>query len=322
MLYRKINPELLTGDIMEDKTICLKCHKINDIQKFCIYCGARLPVNDEEIRLAHDNPKPYCLNCGRPVEKGQSDCVCGYHFGDIKCPECNTENKYENMFCTSCGERLWNTKIFEYRYMGRLFENHLINETIPLALQNTSIYRRNMKPSVWLGENTYHYDDNPEKLKTEDPDIDKNLSEICSRWRIVSPSHCISCFKIQSDICSCMMPFVSDERIEFLKSEKNYYIEPKFDVEELKWTSKYKRESYLRSLAPSIGESQLEYRERLKWEYAANINRKKKIRNVLNSINRKNTRTGKATIEFTPPPYFDDWDDYRVTYDEWMEMQR
>ena len=65
-----------------------------------------------------------------------------------------------------------------------------------------------------------------------------------------------------------MTPYLSDEkRIEFLKSEKNNYTEPEFDNEDLKWTSKCKHDKYLSSLAPAIGESQLDYRERLKWDF-------------------------------------------------------
>lgn len=55
----------------------------------------------------------------------------------------------------------------------------------------------------------------------------------------------------------------------------------------MKSNSKFS-ENYLDSLAPSMGESQFEYRERLKWEFAENINLKKSIINAIqHQINRK-----------------------------------
>ena len=48
----------------------------------------------------------------------------------------------------------------------------------------------------------------------------------------------------------------------------------------MKWTRKNSR-AYLGSLAPAIGESQFEYRERLKWEFAENNRFKAIIRNAI-----------------------------------------
>lgn len=280
---------------MVDKIRCPSCYKLNDIQKFCIYCGKELLISDEQIKLMKNTSKPYCLNCGRPVEIGQTKCECGYEFADINCPECNTKNAYTNRFCTSCGEKLWKSDVNSYEYTKRLFEHHLLKETLPYELRNISVYKRSTNRLSWFDENTFNYNDNNEnwqlkvsleRLNSEDLNVDKNLYEICSRWMIVSPNYCISCFRIMSKTCDCMSTVLTNKkRIELLKTGKNYYTEPKFDIEELKWTSKNKHVTYLGSLAPAIGESQLEYRERLKWDFAANLDRKERIRNAVNNIN-------------------------------------
>ena len=59
---------------------------------------------------------------------------------------------------------------------------------------------------------------------------------------------------------------------------------------QLKWNSKFKG-NYLDSLAPAMGESQFEYRERLKWEFAEN---KKLKRIILNAINREKQKAERA----------------------------
>ena len=275
---------------MVDKILCPNCYKLNDIQKFCIYCGRKL-LDDEQIRQILDDPNPYCLNCGRPAKRNQIKCECGYEFADIKCPKCESKNEYANKFCISCGERLWKSNMNKYKYSKRLFEHHLLKETLPYELRNITVFKRSMNRISWFDDDTLEYKDkNPnwhlERLKSEDLNVNENLYEICSRWRIVSPNHCIRCLGVCSDICSCMAQFLTNKkRIEFLQTEKNYYINPRFDIEELKWTSKNKHETYLGSLAPAIGESQLEYMERLKWDFAANIDRKERIKNVLNNIN-------------------------------------
>ena len=93
---------------MVNEVICPNCHKLNDINKFCIHCGHKL-LDDEQIRLFLDNPEAYCLNCGRRVEKGQGSCECGYELKDINCPDCNAKNAYANKFCTVCGKKLGTT---------------------------------------------------------------------------------------------------------------------------------------------------------------------------------------------------------------------
>ena len=80
--------------------MCPNCHKMNDVHKFCVYCGKKLPVDDDMIKQMNDNCEPYCLNCGRAYKKGQIKCKCRYLFRDIKCHECNAKNSYANRFCT------------------------------------------------------------------------------------------------------------------------------------------------------------------------------------------------------------------------------
>lgn len=72
---------------MERKIMCPKCSKLNETNRFCIFCGEKLPLVDIQISLMKENPQSTCLNCGRPVEKGQLECECGYVFSEIPCPE-------------------------------------------------------------------------------------------------------------------------------------------------------------------------------------------------------------------------------------------
>lgn len=273
---------------MKDKKKCPKCGRLNDITKFCIYCGNRL-FSDDEIKLINDALKPYCLNCGRPIEAIKEKCECGYEFANIKCPECETENAYFNRFCPSCGEKLWRFNVYDHIYDKRLFKVYILTSEVPYDLRNISVYRldRSHRAKYDSGSIKEGIGRNSEKLKLEDSKTDKMLQEICSRWRIASPNYCINCLSIlkpsasnpQSYSCpKCGTQFMGmAERVEYLKSEKNYYAKPQFEWPDLKWTSKNK-ECYLDSLAPSIGESQLEYRERLKWEFAENTYRKELIK--------------------------------------------
>lgn len=262
---------------MEDEIVCPKCHKRNDIHKFCIYCGHKL-LDDNQIRLILDNPEPYCLNCGRPVKKGQAKCECGYEFRDINCPECNSKNSYTNRFCITCGKKLWTSNVYDYKYPKRLFEKHLFKEVLPYSLRNTSLYQRTKMDFTLL------YIDGLESAKSK---IDECLCEIGSRWKVVSPNYCINCINIiKPDECSCIkcgsISFADKKRVECLQTE-NRYVEPKFDNVGLKWTVKFSN-GYLGSLAPAIGESQFEYRERLKWEFAENNYHKT---DIIRAIDRK-----------------------------------
>lgn len=269
---------------MVDKIKCPGCHKMNEVHKFCIYCGHEL-LDDDQIKLILDNPEPYCLNCGRKVEKGQVRCECGYELSEVNCPECNTGNSYTNRFCISCGKKLWTSDVYDYKYPQRLFEEHLLNEALPYALRNTSLYRR---PQKGIGKHplsdiSNHALNSLEEIKSSDSKIDDNLYEIRSRWKIVSPNYCINCLGIikpDDYYCpKCGRTFKGDKkRVESLKSENNY-VKPLFSNADLKWTSKSGC-NYLGSLAPAVGESQFEYRERLKWEFAENNNVKMSLKKV------------------------------------------
>ena len=248
-----------------EKVLCPNCHKINEIHKFCIYCGHKL-LDDDQIRLSLDKPEAYCLNCGRTVKKCQRSCECGYELGDVSCPECNTKNAYTNRFCISCGKKLWTSDVYDYRYPERLFEEHLFNEKLPFALKNTSLEKRAQKG---IGKNLDKYlnYDLAEQLKS----VDNNLSEICSRWKVVSPNYCINCLGIISPVqysCLKCKTHYDEKRVGALKTT-GYYTNPGFADNELKWTPK-NNGGYMRSLAPAIGESLFEYRERLKWEFEEN----------------------------------------------------
>ncbi|AMD18302.1 hypothetical protein TL18_09945 [Methanobrevibacter sp. YE315] len=273
---------------MKDKKRCSKCLRLNDINKFCIYCGNQL-FSDDELKLITDTPKPYCLNCGRPVEIGQEKCDCGYEFRDIKCPECGTENAYANRFCTSCGEKLWRSNVYDYVYDKELFRRHFLEKRLPSDLRNISVYLIYKLGFAKYDSSTIRNSvgRSLEELESEEYKTYKRLDEICSRWMIVSPNYCINClsilkpYEINPQLCSCPKCGVKfmrmTKRVEYLKSEKNNYVQPPFDMAESKWTSKRDDQRYLNSLAPSIGETQFEYRERLKWEFAENTYRKELI---------------------------------------------
>lgn len=272
---------------MEDKIICPKCHKINDIHKFCVYCGHNL-LDDNQIKLMTENPDPYCLNCGRPVKIDQEKCECGYEFRAINCPKCNAKNSYTNKFCTHCGEKLWTSDVYEYKYPKRLFETHIFNEKLPYELRNTSLYKRQRTKTIFECYELYLFsNENLKNLESFKSKIDEYLCEIGSRWKVVSPYYCINCINIiKSDEYSCtkcgLSLFADKKRVGYLQS-KNKYVEPKFWDVSLKWSHKFFND-YFYSLAPAIGESQFEYRERLKWEFAENNYHKI---NLINAIDRK-----------------------------------
>ena len=255
---------------MVDKIMCPHCRKMNEIHKFCVYCGKELPISDEQIKLMTEKPEASCLNCGRPVNKGQTRCICGYQFSDIRCPECGTINEYTNRFCISCGEKLWRSDVYDYRYGESYFEYHLIfKEALPRKLRNISLFERNyafLKPINLIAS----YSNDLQSLRAFDLKADDALSEICSRWKVVSPKYCINCLGIINPnawACpKCGYDFTNGKkRVEQLRSE-NSYSEPAFDFPNLKFTY-ISHDNHLGSLAPSIGESQFEYRERLKWEF-------------------------------------------------------
>ena len=272
---------------MVDKIFCPICEKTNDLNKFCIFCGHKL-LGDSQTRLIKDNPEPVCLNCGKAVTEGQMKCECGFELADITCPGCGTKNSYSNRFCTVCGKKLWSFHVFDYKYSEKLFEHHVFSERLPSELIHTSLKHRFRKgigksPELWLGVGAVTVED----FKLRSRNVDGNLREICSRWKVVSPDYCINClYIIESDeytCAKCASAFIADrKRVESLQFQ-NSYTEPEFKDAEAKWIPKCS-DKYFGSLAPAPGESQLEYRERLKWEYAENHHVKKRIKEMTDSL--------------------------------------
>lgn len=273
---------------MVDKIKCPSCHKMNEVHKFCIYCGHKL-LDDKQIELILDNPEPYCLNCGRPIKKGQSKCECGYEFRIMDCPKCNAKNSYTNRFCTECGEKLWTSDVCEINY-GKI-ESMIIKDRFPQEMRDTILYLRYKKRlGINFPDDFSKIGSDEQQLQSNKSRVEDHLSEIFARWKIVSPHYCINCLSIMNvgkyrcKKCGTFLPY-AEERVNQIKNKK--YKKPVFDIVELKSNSKFS-ENYLDSLAPSMGESQFEYRERLKWEFAENINLKKSIINAIqHQINRK-----------------------------------
>ena len=181
----------------------------------------------------------------------------------------------------------------------------MVIENFPHALRNISLYKRYKKwhgvpqlnfpdDIMMLGRTSEgpdmlelfgpyrHSDATVEQLKSYDMLMDRNLEEIASRWKIVSPDYCINCLGItkpdDSYCIKCGFGLLGDKkRVELVQTEKDNYTDPPFGIEDMKWTSKFS-DDYIDSLAPSIGESQFEYRERLKWAFAENIDYKNRIK--------------------------------------------
>ena len=222
--------------------------------------------------MISDDEKPYCLNCGRPVETGQVKCECGYEFKDFKCPHCGEMNEYANRFCTSCGKGLWSSsvKFPDAAPKGCVFGDRLIldSEFLERELVKTP-HQKNGEIST-------------DVLHTQHLMHARLIDEICSRWAIVSPSSCISCkgrIDPPQNICpKCGIRHYgsNDKGIMEIKSMKNNYVKTERDVKELsrlKWTYKISdtdRDDYFLSLEPMIGESQFDYRQRLFNEYGEN----------------------------------------------------
>ena len=270
---------------MADEIRCPRCLKMNGIQKFCIYCGERLLLDDDQIKLMLDEPEATCLNCGRPVKKGQTRCDCGYEVRSVKCPKCEAINEYTNRFCTSCGEKLWRSDVYDYKYDESHFEHHLFKKGLPHKLRNTSVFKRYKSDFLIPAPGDARYEGGLEKLQSLDSKSVDALCEIRSRWKVVSPNYCINCLgviKQEEYSCpKCGSDFSGDKkRVEQLQSGKDNYAEPIFDIADFKFTFRF-TELYLGSLAPSIGESQFEYRERLKWEFAENTILKNNIKKAI-----------------------------------------
>ena len=302
---------------MNPKKRCPFCGKLTDKDsRFCVHCGKKFLEG------------VYCLNCGRPVEENQEKCQCGYELAEITCPECGRKNPYTNRFCVSCSEKLWKSEISTYRYDERLFEIHMRKTKFPRELRNLTVDKRRDRNLIWYHENkgeeiAEHLGWNDATLQRHSANESAFLYEICSRWAIVSPNYCIKCRKQVIGPCSCVAPYLHDQnRIKFLKNSKNSYREPEFDIDEIRWTSKYKSYDYLSSLAPAVGESQLDYRERLKWDFEAALNRKTNI--PLKSAPPQEHHYCTVYETDCVPPYDWEWDLECMTQDAWelREMER
>ena len=262
---------------MDDEIKCPKCHKMNDIHKFCIYCGHQL-LDTEQIELIQENPDAYCLSCGRPVKKDQKKCECGYEFRIVDCAKCNVKNAYANKFCTSCGKKLWSSSVCEIDYSKIILS--LFRDKFTPEMRNTVLHSRYKRGfCINFPDDLKKIGNDLETLKSNESKVDDNLNEILSRWKIISPHYCIKCFSIMKEDsyhCKNCGTILSDakKRIEDIKNRK--YKKPVFDMVQLKWNSKF-ADNYLDSLAPVMGESQFEYRERLKWEFAENTRLKSTI---------------------------------------------
>ena len=219
-----------------------------------------------------DASLPHCLNCGRPVEIGQTECECGYELADIECSHCKEMNEYTNNYCTSCGKRLWNSSVTfpNNPPRGCQFDDRL--------LLDSDFLEKELVRTPHQTDGEVH----TEVLRSQYLIHDNIIFEICSRWCIVSPSNCISCkseidpFENACPKCGIVHYGHHDERVSELKSIRDNYCESERSVHELgklKWTYKLSgidADDYFNSLAPMIGESQLKYRQRLFREYGEN----------------------------------------------------
>ena len=246
---------------------CPKCQRPVEIGQTKCKCGYELDfVTAEEV---------FCLNCGRPVKEGQTKCKCGYELAEIKCPKCNAYNPYANNFCTSCGTTLRSSDVTFPQTKPRGCDYGKNNE---ILLDFEFLKKESLKDPYQIDNKI-----DTQTLKSEYMQTDKILTEISSRWWIVSPFNCKSCQSkiepIQRDCPKCNITHHNDNhdaRVKELKTIENNYIETKRSIDELsnlKWTYKLSekdRLDYLHSLAPMIGESQLKYRQRLFKEYGEN----------------------------------------------------
>jgi hypothetical protein len=283
---------------MAEKIKCPHCGKMNEMQKFCIFCSRQM-IDDSRFELMVENPEPYCLNCGRPVREDQLKCDCGYGFADITCPGCGVKNEYANKFCPDCGEKLWRHDVHDWGYYESFFKSQTFNQEVLPSLRNTSLYGRcKRNPGLDFPKDGERIVADVDRIRVDVSRMDWYLAEIGSRWKIVSPDYCINCLNVmRSEEYSCAKCgfFLGDKkRVKHLKETKGNYSVPEFDLIELKWTSKYS-DNFRGSLAPSIGESQFEYRERLKWEFSEVIHHKRNLLAAIDAIIKSHKKANAQT---------------------------
>ena len=135
--------------------------------------------------------------------------------------------------------------MYDYKYPKRLFEKHLLGEVLPSQLRNTSLYkRRNMDFTLGLNNGF-------EWAKSQ---IDKNLCEIGSRWKVVSPNYCINCISIiKPKECSCRkcgsILFADKKRVDFLKTKNKYFHVAGYLKQET-WRGKTKMQIQIHDISP------------------------------------------------------------------------
>ena len=242
-------------------------------EAYCANCGKSVKKHQAICECGHEMDcvsadEAYCLNCGRSVKANQTVCECGYELADIKCPKCGTAHPYTTSYCTSCGNTLWHPDVV---FSQKITPHGCIYENNNLVLDSTFLKKEALKNPYQINDRIYTQTLHSEYLKHN-----QIIDEICSRWWIVCQINCKSCLnKIDAlkDNCpTCNITHYSDyynDRVNDLKIIENNYIESERSFNELnnlKWNYKLNETDvadYLNSLSPKIGESQLEYRQRL-----------------------------------------------------------
>ena len=238
----------------------VKCPKCNDYFSFisphfilkntCPHCGFK----------PNFKSKAYCLNCARPVREGQVKCECGYEFKNIKCPNCKTYNRYTDTHCITCGIQL-NDSVFKLPSSlpwGCQYKNGE-------AFLDINILKKESLKDPYAVNGKVSAD----MLRFELLKHNKIINEIASRWWIVSPDTCKSCqTKLNPLNVKCEKCNITHYTSEY----QNKILELK-ELSTLKWTYRLTDSDviyYLNCLAPAIGESQIQYRQRLYREWMEN----------------------------------------------------
>ena len=281
---------------MNDQIECPSCSKMNkNTYKFCVNCGEKLPSQSKanqnvksdkysswESSKPKDNRKyeqnfinspteeAYCLNCGRPVEKNQKKCECGYEFKNVKCPYCNSSNDYTSNSCRTCGNALW----MSHETFKNIVPKGCTNKDT--LLLDIDFLKAELEKEPYQKNGRIYAKTLQSKLFEQV----KIISEINARWWIVSPNTCKSCrskidpLKEACPTCGIAHNHNIHNRLKELKEKKSYAKTKRVDeLSRLKWNynlSESDVDDYIKSLAPMKGESQSSYRRRLFKEYGEN----------------------------------------------------
>lgn len=339
--------------------MCPHCHHEFDFEsggRYCPNCEEAVGVGQKICGCGYEldfvsTDKIYCLNCGRPVSNVQLKCDCGYELADIPCLKCFSINPYTNSHCTSCGSPLQSSEVEfpDKAPKGSLYQDNR------LVLDFDFLKSQALKNPY--DENGMVY---TETLRRENSKYERIIDEISARWWITSPFNCKSCkskidpFKDSCSKCNIMhYPLGCENRIRELKTSRNYYVEPgrSDELSALKWSYKLSEndlKDYMNSLAPRIGESQLNYRYRLFnefWETSAILYLIKSIWGIYFKDRCMGCLTELKDNQMTCPscgmkkfvsplceifndekvesdrvPFEHEWDAEGITYDEWMDL--